>query len=290
MKNQKSDKSFACRATRHRGTTLCGQRLAGGCLLLKLLCLLTLCMPAYAQSADPDNLQRNLETAFMRAFSDPIEFRNSEIFQLLGYKPDEIAEIGKITPCPAAIKVVAESNGQPDGFKNISVICTKVIYYNMTIDQVTFDFPDCRLSLDDLNQGRLRFLGSDLIRLKTEVSSEDIAKVFDLVARARKLSSLRIKLDKDLATVHGRVTRGLLVVDFKIRGSTELVDPKTVFFRCDRMEMNGFRLPRNEVNGVFRQINPVFDAKKTWLNLNIASISIRRGLVETIATIERRKG
>ncbi|EKD83760.1 MAG: hypothetical protein ACD_39C00468G0004 [uncultured bacterium] len=259
-------------------------------ILVSLLCLLPFIASASAGSANSENLQKNLEAAFMRAFSDPTEFRNTEVFQLLGYSSEEIAEIGKITPRPAAITVCAESNGQNDAFKNISVNCTKVLYYNLTIDRVTFDFPDCRLCLEELKQGRLRFLESGQIKLKTEVSSDDIARVFDLVARARKLTSLRIKLDKDLATIRGRVKRGLFVVDFKLSGDTELVDPKTVIFRCDRMTLNGSALPRNAVNSVFKQINPVFDAKKTWLNLNIANINIRRGFVETIATIERRKG
>lgn len=290
MNNNQPDNAFFCKFASCRSVVDSFPNQAWRHLFLTALYLLLMCVPAFAEPESSGNLQQNLEVAFMRAFSDPAEFRNSEVFQRLGYSSDEIAEIGKITPRPAAITVHAESNGQPDSFKNISVICTKVLYYNLTIDRVTFDFPDCRLCPDELQQGRLRFLSSDQIKLKTEVSSEDIARVFDLVARARKLTSLRIKLDKDKASVRGRVKRGLLVVDFNLNGSTELVDPKTVVFRCDRMMLNGFRLPRNAVNGIFRQINPVFDAKKTWLNLNIAGISIKRGFVETIATIERRKG
>ena len=264
----------------------------GRCVLplLLLFCLLATVQPKPTFAENSALQQKNLEAAFMRAFSDPAEFRNSEVFQLLGYSREEISEIGKITPRPAAITVFAEPNGLVDGFKNIRVVCTKVLYYNLTIDQVTFEFPDCRLCLNELSQGRLRFLGSDQIKLKTEVSSTDIARVFELVARARKLSKLKIKLDKDRATIHGRVQRGLFVVEFNLTGDTELLDPKTVEFRCDRLMMNRVAIPRNTVRSISRQINPIFDANKTWLNLNISSISIRRGFVETIATIDRRKG
>ena len=242
-----------------------------------------------ASAAVSEDTQKQLESAFMCAFSDPAEFRNTGIFQLLGYSNDEIAQIGRITPRPAAIKVMVEPEEEPGRFKNIRVDCTKVLYYNLTIDRVIFEFPNCRLCLGELAQGRLRFLDSERIKLKTEVSSADIARVFDLVARARNLTSLRIGLEPDQARIHGRVRRGLFVVDFNITGGTELVDPKTVVFRCDRMLLNRAAVPRNTVNAVFRGINPVFDARKTWLNLNIANINIKRGFVETIATIERRK-
>jgi len=111
-----------------------------------------------------------------------------------------------------------------------------------------------------------------------------------LFAKARSLSHLKLDLDKDRAHLKGRVKRGLLVVEFNLNGETQLTDPKTVFFRCNRLVLNGSIMPRNAVNAIFSQINPVFDASKTWLNLNIASIRITRGFVETIATIDAKKG
>lgn len=236
------------------------------------------------------DLQHNLETAFWKAFTDPGEFRASEIFQLLGYNAAEIAQIGKITPMPAKISVEAEKNGQPDGFNNIRVTCHNVYYYNMTIERVVFDFPACRLNLDELSCGRLRFVSGDCIRLKTEVSQSDILKVFDLYARAKALTGLKMKLEKDRATLVGRIKKGFIVAEFNLRGNTELVDSKTVMFRCQRLTLNGSPMPRNAIAGIFAQINPVFDASKTWLNLNVASINIRPGFVETIATIDRKKG
>jgi len=256
-------------------------------LVLPVVFLLLSLSSVWADNGS-ESMQKNLESAFMRALSDPAEFRNSGIFQLLGYSSEEIAQIGRITPRPSAIVVQADSS-EAGTYDNIRVECTKVSYYNLTIDRVIFDFPSCRICLDELAQGRLRFLGSDLIKLKTEVSAADIARVFDLVARARNLTSLRIKLEEEKARISGRVKRGLFVVDFNITGDTELIDAKTVVFRCDRMLLNRAVVPRNTVNAVFRTINPVFDARKTWLNLNIAKINIRRGMVETIATIERRK-
>jgi len=257
----------------------------------RVCCLLLILMMPSLVSADngSDNMQKNLESAFTRAFNDPVEFRNAGIFQLLGYSEGEIAQIGRITPRPAAITVLAEPGVVAGAFNNIRVNCTKVSYYNLTIDRVVFDFPGCRLCVDELEQGRLRFLGSEQIHLKTEVSASDIARVFDLVARARSLTSLRIKLENERARINGRVKRGLFVVDFNITGDTELIDTKTVVFRCDRMLLNRAAVPRNTVNAVFKEINPVFDARKTWLNLNIAAIKIRQGFVETTATIERRK-
>lgn len=288
MKNTSRNESGAdCMLTK----TAFGRRyfVAGPWLFLAAIIFLLQGRVVFSAAPVSQKQQQDLEAAFMKAFSDPVEFRNTEVFQRLGYNSQEIDEIGKITPRPSAIEVIAEPDEEGKGFKNIRVSCTKVLYYNLTIDRVVFDFPDCRLCLDNLKEGRLKFLGSDMIRLKTEVSASDIARVFDLVARARNLTSLRIKLEENCATVHGRVKRGIFVVDFNITGDTELIDAKTVVFNCDRMLLNRSVVPRNTVNGVFRQINPVFDANKTWLNLNIARINIKRGFVETIATIERRK-
>jgi hypothetical protein len=179
--------------------------------------LLVLCMqPVSGEVVVSAIVQQNLEQAFKRAFNDPAEFRDSGVFQLLGYTSSEIEQIGKITPRPASITVEADYIEQENVYKNIRVICEKVLYYNLTIDRVTFEFPDCRLSSEDLAEGRLRFISSKQIKLKTEVSADDIARVFDLVARARRLRNLRIELEQDRAKVNGRVRRGLFTVDRRI--------------------------------------------------------------------------
>lgn len=235
-------------------------------------------------------MQTDLESAFLKAFSEPTEFKGSEIFQLLGYDAGEIAQIGRITPRPASITVQVEPGNGPGYFKNIKVVCYSVHYYNLTIERVTFDFPDCQINVGELKNGNLRFLAGDSIKLKTEVSQNDILKVFDFFAKARDLSGLRLKLDADKANLRGKVKKGFVVVEFNLNGITQLVDAKTVMFRCSRLVLNGSPMPRNTLNAIFAQINPVFDASKTWLNLNIASINIKRGFVETIATIDKKKG
>jgi hypothetical protein len=73
---------------------------------------LLLMLPAVRADIASASMQQNLETAFMRALSDPAEFRNTGVFQLLGYSADEIAQIGRITPRPAAITVRAESSSE----------------------------------------------------------------------------------------------------------------------------------------------------------------------------------
>ncbi len=241
-------------------------------------------------SAEPEKLQELMVNAFFRTFSEAAEFRNSEIFQLMGYSDGEIAEIGRITPRPASISVLIEPEAEPGHFRNIKVICQQVHYYNLVIERVTFEFPDCRLDMTELAHGRLRFLSGILIKLKTEVSQNDILKVFDFFARARSLSGLKLELESGQARLKGRVRQGFLVVEFRVQGDTHLLDNKTVMFKCRKLVLNGSPLPRNAINQIFAQINPVFDASKTWLNLNIASICIRPGFVETIATIEKKKG
>lgn len=260
------------------------------CLTIVVAAILLLTGAAvFADNVDVE-LHKKLERAFFKAFSTPEEFKGSEIFQLLDYDAAEIAQIGRITPRPASIAVQAENGETSDSFKNIRVVCRSVHYYNMIIDKVTFDFPDCRVNLQELDNGNLRFLAGDIIKLKTEVSQNDILKVFDFYTRAKNLSSLKLKLDDDKASLRGKIKKGFLVVEFKLHGKTLLLDPKKVVFNCNYLVLNGARMPRNATNAIFAQINPVFDATKTWLNLHIDSIKITNGFVETVASIHKKKG
>ncbi len=238
----------------------------------------------------PEQQLQILEAAFMKAFQDPEEFKASGIFQLLGYDAAEISLIGKITPRPASLSVEilpAEGDGS---FRTLKVLCNKVSYYNLTIERVTFDFPDSSISLDELANGRLRFKTGSRIDLKTEVSANDILKVFELYAQARSLSGMKMKLDKNSARLVGRIKKGFVTAQFDLKGNTQLLDPKRVYFRCEKLTLNGMPMPRNAVAQIFKQINPVFDASKTWLNLNVASIAIKPGFVETLASISPKKG
>ncbi len=231
-----------------------------------------------------------LEQAFWKAFNDPEEFKATGIFQLMGYNGEEIAQIGKITPRPASISIEVEEAPGNGKYKTLKVHCSRVLYYNLTIDRVLFEFPECSIDTDELAAGRLRFKTGEKIRLVTEVSADDILKVFALYARAKSLSRLKMNLEKDCARLRGRVKSGIVTVDFKLHGNTRLVDAKTVLFKCEKLVLNGMPLPHNAIAAIFRQINPVFDAGKTWLNLNVAHICIKPGFVETHATIDRKKG
>ncbi|GAB4279920.1 MAG: hypothetical protein Kow0029_24140 [Candidatus Rifleibacteriota bacterium] len=231
-----------------------------------------------------------LLSGFSAALATPDEFKNTRIFNLLGYSESEIALIGKITPRPASISVEFETPEANGEFSNIKIICSQVTYYNLTIATATFEFPDCRLDLESLNNGKIRFVRSKKIRLKTEVSEDDIIKVFDLFARARSLHDIKLKLKTDKARIDGWYRKGLLTVHFKIEGDVLLKDSKKVDFACDRLTLNRIPLPRNTARAIIAKINPVFDSTKTWLNLNIEKINILDGFVETIASIDRKKG
>lgn len=231
-----------------------------------------------------------LETAFIKAFNDPEEFKATGIFQLMGYNAAEIAQIGKITPRPASISVEFDADPLPGTFRSLRVKCFRVLYYNLTIETVQFDFPECSIDVEELAAGRLRFKSGGQISLITDVSADDILKVFAFYAKSRSLSGMKMKLAKNSAQLHGRVKKGFVTAEFRLSGNTRLIDAKTVTFNCERLFLNGMAMPRNVIATIFRQINPVFDARKTWLNLNIASITIKPGFVQTHATIDRKKG
>ena len=234
--------------------------------------------------------QQLLETAFMRSFNDPEEFKASGIFQLLGDNEEEVSQIGKITPRPAKIRVEAVPDTGAGEFVSLKVFCDKVFYYNLTIERVMFDFPACVIDQNHLHEGRLRFVSGRQINLITEVSADDILKVFDFYAQSRSLSGMNMKLENNLARLQGRIKKGFVTAEFALRGTTHLSDSKTVVFRCEKLLLNGMTMPRNAIATIFKQINPVFDATKTWLNLNVAKISIKPGFVETHATINHKKG
>ncbi len=265
-------------------------------LLMLVIMLMSFVQPAIAgsEAAAPGlpvaSSAQCLEKAFLKAFNDPEEFKATGIFQLLGYSGDEIAQIGKITPRPASISIEGEEAAGNGVYKTLKVHCNKVIYYNLTIEKVLFEFPECSIDTDELAAGRLRFKTGEKISLVTEVSAADILKVFSLYAKARSLTGLRMDLKKDCASLRGRVKSGIVTVDFRLHGNTRLVDAKTVLFKCEKLILNGMPLPRNAIAAIFRQINPVFDAGKTWLNLNVAQICIKPGFVETHASIDRKKG
>jgi hypothetical protein len=129
-----------------------------------------------------------------------------------------------------------------------------------------------------------------LIKLKTEVSQSNLLKVFELFARARSLRDLNLKLEKDRVRLDGWYKKGWLVVYFRVRGGVKLINPKIVNFNCSKLTLNRIPMPRNARRSIISRINPVFNSSKTWLNLNIKDIKILKGSVQTIATIDKKKG
>ncbi|MGM0598281.1 MAG: hypothetical protein ACQETH_00570 [Candidatus Rifleibacteriota bacterium] len=235
-------------------------------------------------------LRKNLRKGFFKAFATPSEFKATGIFDLLDYSKEEIAQIGKITPEPENLKIKYKKDVKNGAFKNIKVICSKVKYYNLNIATATFEFPDCELDKEELANNRIKFVKSDLIKLKTEVSQNNLLKVFELFARARSLKNLDLKLKKDRVRLDGRYRKGWLVVHFRVQGDVKLVNPKIVDFNCSRLTLNRIPMPRNARRSIISRINPVFNSSKTWLNLNIKEIKIFKGSVQTIATIDKKKG
>lgn len=254
------------------------------------LILLAMSTGSKALTLTDTELGERLQQGFTLAFATPEGFRETGVFKILGYLEPEVAMIHKITPKPASLKIEFSDSGEAGKFSSIKVICSEVKYYSLTIATATFEFPNCRLDSQALANNRIRFLDTDEIKLKTEVSEGDILKVFDLYAQARSLRDLRLELKQNRANLGGWFRKGILTVKFEVRGDVKLVSPKVVNFNCDRLTLNRIPLPRNAARSMIANINPVFDSRKTWLNLNIDSINIHDGFVETNARINRREG
>lgn len=226
-----------------------------------------------------------LTIGFRTAFNSPEKFKNTTIFHLLNYTPDQIRQIGMITPKPASLSVEINSFDSKGFFTDIKVKCSHVRYYNMIIDNVTFEFPSVFLDIKALKAGKIRFLEANVIKLETNVSEKDLLKVFALVARAKKLTRLNLKLQKNKVKMRGKTRRGWFVVEFDLRGSVSIKEGKQILFNCHKLHLNRFPLPRTAINAIFRRINPVFDSDKTWLNLVIDKVKIDKGFVKTNARI-----
>lgn len=259
-------------------------------LVLFCSALLFFVTPVFSLPTPDFQLSQQLEHGFRQALATPEGFKATEVFRILGYLEPEIALIGKITPHPQDLRVEWQGPDQTGCFSFIKVTCSQVSYYNLTIATATFEFPNCRLDHDSLQKNQIRFLQTDEIKLKTEVSEADILKVFDLYAKAKSLRDLSLNLSREKANLGGWFRKGILTIKFDVRGSVELVNPKVVNFSCERLALNRIALPRNTARSMLANINPVFDSRKTWLNLNIDSINILDGFVETNARINRREG
>lgn len=241
-----------------------------------------------------------LEQSFMRTFSSSHEFAASQIFQRLGYDLAEISQIKKLTPYPASITISFDSLIESEAFissetrkilklENLSIKCEKVHYFGMVMEQLTFDFADCSLERDYLQRGKVRFYDTSSINLRVKVSEQDILSVMKLYSKASALSSVKVTLSSNKVRCRGRVKMGFLVAEFDLRGYTKLISPKKVNLICEKLFVNGILQPRAFVNPIMNYVNPVFDSSKIWVNLNVKSMELKKGFVETLATIDKKE-
>jgi hypothetical protein len=253
-----------------------GRRLA---LFVGILLLTGLCVgvgPAVAGTRE------NLELAFSRAFRDPAAFRDTKLFEVLRYTPEQVKAIVEITPRPASLTVeFQEIASQPGAFARVTVTAFQVKYYNLVIDHATFSFPDIQLDPDLLANGYLSFQKAARIDLETMVSAADILRVFDLFAKARQLSGMRLDISPKQVKLNGKTRRGIVTLAFEVFGSPRLEGDKTISFQCRKMVLNGVGMPRAAISALFDHINPVFDARKTWLKLTISEMATLAGFVRT---------
>lgn len=266
----------------------------------------------FAQNNDVTNAtnknlywQSKLEYAFTKTFSSSHEFSSCQVFQRLGYDLAEISQIRSITPFPASLTVeftgleedfIDLPNKEPEHsklrvlkFNKLNIICDKVHYFNMVIEKVTFGFPNSIIDLDYLEKGRLRFIDSSKIELNIKVSEEDILAVLNLYPKAKLLSNVKVQLSPKKSICRGRVKLGFLVADFRIQGHLNKISPKVINFVCDKLQINGIPQPRAFISSILTYINPVFDSTKVWINLNISDMEIKKGFVETNATIDKKE-
>ena len=261
-----------------------------------ILCFIFIFNSLFAQdNVNQESIESLLEKAFVKTFNSAKEFRDCHVFRLLGYDLAETDLIGRITPHPVALTVKSESDNEKSDiasdtlfFSRITVSCDKIHYYNMIIEKAEFIFPNCLIDYKRLKDGYLRFLEADEIQIKVDVSETDVLSVFQLYAQAKSLSKLKMRFTPKLCRLTGRIKNGIFLADFEVKGNTKLLTPKTVDFVCDKLIINGHVQPRSFTSAVFAGINPVFDSSKIWLNLELQSINIIKGFVETKATIKRK--
>ena len=245
-----------------------------------------------------------LEYAFTHTFSSSHEFAACQLFQKLDYDLAEIAEIRKITPFPATLTVevdgiteesvmIQNSENATESkilkFKNLTVNCEKVHYFDMIVEKVKFSFPDSSVELDYLDKGRLKFFSASKIGLEILVSESDILEVLKLYPKAKALSGVKVTLSPNKCSSKGRVKLGILVAEFKFNGHLNQISPKKVNFVCDKLTINSIPQPRAFVKSIMNYVNPVYDSTKLWINLNVENMKIMNGYVETKARIDKKE-
>lgn len=240
-----------------------------------------------------------LEQSFMRTFSSSQEFANSKTFQCLGYDLAEISQIKRVTPFPKTISIdfrkieeserlIASETRRVLTFDKLEVSCEKVQYFGMTMEGIVFSFPNCVIEKSYLERGKIRFAEVSEIALKVKVSEDNLLSVMKLYAKSSALSSVRILINPGKVKCLGRVKLGFAVADFNLKGYIKMLSSKRVDLVCEKLYLNGISQPRAFIKPIMNYVNPVFDSSKVWINLNIKSMNLEKGFVETFATIERK--
>ncbi|HNV68932.1 MAG TPA: hypothetical protein PKO06_04480 [Candidatus Ozemobacteraceae bacterium] len=222
-----------------------------------------------------------LSVAFQRAFADGEQFRQTELFACLGYTASQSRAMAEITPRPAGLIVTAVPAIASGTYEQINVVASAVRYYGLTIAEASFTFPLVRLDEHALSEGRLVLREVPEVLIETRVSAADLLRVFPFSNRSRQLSNLRLSIAEKHIDLRGNVRRGMFLVAFHIRGKPVLDGAKKVDFSCSRLVLNGIAMPRAAIRAMFSHVNPVFDATKTWLNLELLSIHTEPGTVCT---------
>ncbi|MBF0499741.1 MAG: hypothetical protein HQM09_06390 [Candidatus Riflebacteria bacterium] len=238
---------------------------------LSVLFLFLMLVPAANASASSS--QELLQQAFERAFSDSNSFAGTRIFENLDYTPEQVKSIVEITPRPASLSVEScpDTNGSGH-YSLLRVHASQIHYYKLVIDHGVLEFPGATLDEAALAEGRLVFRSLDAVNIETFVSSDDFLKVFQFFPTAHKLSNLKMKITPKQTVLSGKVKKGIFTVAFQVFGLPAIENPKKVRFNCRRLILNGLSLPRAAINTLFDSINPVFDAQRTWLNLELQSV------------------
>ena len=229
----------------------------------------------------------HLLAAVKRAFGDSAAFRATGLFDCMGYSPSQVTQMAEVTPRPAEVTVEASPADPAHGtFHRLAVRCQKVRYYNMIIDHAVFEFSEIELDPNALAEDRLVFRRTKNVRVETFVSAADLLKIFELVARARRLSNLKMEIDEHAANLKGEVKQGFITVRFSLSGTPQITGIRQIHFHCRSLVLNGLKMPQGVIRGIFSSINPVFDANQTWLNLELEKIVLQKGFVRTWAWIK----
>lgn len=239
--------------------------------------------------AAKDLLKQNLEEVFYATFHDSDKLKKSNLFQLLGYTSDEISNIDGITPKPDSLSIEYSVHSSEGDFASIAIKLNNISYYDLSINKAVLTFTNCKIDLQALKKGDLLFNKNSHIHIKTQLTDNNLTNAFNFLSKTSSFSGFKFAIENEKILVKARIKKGIFLTDFRISGNIYLVDSKNISFDCNKLLLNGKIAPRNVINSLFSNLNPVFSTENIWLNLNILDISVKKGLITAQALIRRRK-